>query len=78
MIRRAAIYTLAASLALATTSTLACTGISLESQDGAHTRGRTLEFAFPLQSNVIVVPAGKEFTAGTFLPQGQERSVHRD
>lgn len=75
MIRRAAIYTLAASLALATTSTLACTGISLESQDGAHTRGHTLEFAFPLQSNVIVVPAGKEFTAT--LPDGSNGISYR-
>jgi len=68
MIRRTAIYALAASLAIATSPTLACTGISLESQDGAHTRGRTLEFGFPLQSNMIVVPAGKEFTAT--LPDG--------
>ncbi|MGH6735472.1 MAG: linear amide C-N hydrolase [Methyloceanibacter sp.] len=68
MIRRAAIYTLAASLALATTPAFACTGISLKSQDGAAIRGRTLEFGFPLQSNVIVVPAGKEFTA--VMPDG--------
>lgn len=65
MFRRAAIYTLAASLALATSPALACTGISLKSQDGAAIRGRTLEFGFPLQSNVIVIPAGKEFSART-------------
>ena len=70
MFRRAAIYTLAASLAFATTPAFACTGISLKSQDGAAIRGRTLEFGFPLQSNVIVVPAGKEFTAT--LPDGSE------
>jgi choloylglycine hydrolase len=68
MIRRAAIYTLAASLALATSPALACTGISLKAEDGAAIRGRTLEFGFPLQSNVLVVPAGKEFS-GT-LPDG--------
>jgi len=68
MIRRAAIYTLAASLALATSPVFACTGISLKATDGAAIRGRTLEFGFPLQSNVIVVPAGKEFTAT--LPDG--------
>src|SRR5665648_227450 len=68
MIRRAAILTLAASLALATTPSFACTGISLKAQDGAAIRGRTLEFGFPLQSNVLVVPAGKEFS-GT-LPDG--------
>ena len=68
MIRRAAIYTLAASLAIATTPAFACTGISLNAQDGAAIRGRTLEFGFPLQSNVLVVPAGKTFS-GT-LPDG--------
>ncbi len=68
MFRRAAICTLAASLALATTPTLACTGISLKATDGGAIRGRTLEFGFPLQSNVIVIPAGKEFTAT--LPDG--------
>ena len=68
MIRRAAIYTLAASLAFATSPVFACTSISLKATDGAAIRGRTLEFGFPLQSNVIVVPAGKEFTAT--LPDG--------
>jgi choloylglycine hydrolase len=68
MIRRAAIYTLAASLALATSPVFACTGISLKATDGAAIRGRTLEFGFPLQSNVLVVPKGQEFS-GT-LPDG--------
>ena len=68
MFRRAAIYTLAASLAFATSPAFACTGISLKATDGAAIRGRTLEFGFPLQSNVLVVPAGKEF-AGV-LPDG--------
>jgi len=68
MIRRAAIFTLAAALAFATTPAFACTGISLKAQDGTAIRGRTLEFGFPLQSNVLVVPAGKEFS-GT-LPDG--------
>ncbi|MGK2923258.1 MAG: linear amide C-N hydrolase, partial [Methyloceanibacter sp.] len=68
MFRRAAIYTLAASLAVATTPAFACTGISLKAEDGAAIRGRTLEFGFPLQSNVIVVPAGKEFAGA--LPDG--------
>jgi len=70
MFRRAAILTLAASLAFATTPAFACTGISLMAQDGAAIRGRTLEFGFPLQSNVIVVPAGKEFAAT--LPDGSK------
>jgi choloylglycine hydrolase len=70
MFRRAAILTLAASLAFATTPAFACTGISLKAQDGAAIRGRTLEFGFPLKSNVIVVPAGKEFSAT--LPDGSK------
>jgi choloylglycine hydrolase len=68
MFRHAAIYTLAASLALATSPAFACTGISLKAEDGAAIRARTLEFGFPLQSNVIVVPAGKEFAGA--LPDG--------
>jgi len=70
MLRRAAILTLAASLALATTPAFACTGISLKAQNGNAIRGRTLEFGFPLQSNVLVVPAGKEFTAT--MPDGSK------
>jgi choloylglycine hydrolase len=68
MIRRAAIYALIAAFAFATTPAFACTGISLKSKDGAAVRGRTLEFGFPLQSNVVVVPAGKEFSGQ--LPDG--------
>ncbi len=68
MLRRAATYTLAASLALATGPAFACTGISLKAEDGAAIRARTLEFGFPLQSNVVVVPAGKAFAGA--LPDG--------
>ncbi|MEZ5875554.1 MAG: linear amide C-N hydrolase [Hyphomicrobiales bacterium] len=70
MFRRIATITLATALALATTPGMACTGVSLKSNDGAAIRGRTLEFGFPLQSNVIVVPAGKEFTAT--MPDGSK------
>jgi choloylglycine hydrolase len=68
MIRRTAIFALIAAFSLATTPSFACTGISLKAKDGAAIRGRTLEFGFPLQSNVLVVPAGKEFSAT--LPDG--------
>lgn len=68
MIRRAAAYVFAASLALATTPAFSCTGISLKAQDGAAIRARTLEFGFPLKSNVIIVPAGQEFSGS--LPDG--------
>jgi choloylglycine hydrolase len=57
---------LIAAFSLATTPSFACTGISLKAKDGAAIRSRTLEFGFPLQSNVLVVPAGKEFS--TALP----------
>jgi len=68
MIRRVSVAALSAALILATTPSFACTGISLKSGDGAAIRGRTLEFGFPMQSNVLVIPAGKEFS-GT-LPDG--------
>jgi choloylglycine hydrolase len=68
MFRRLAIATLTVSLVLATTPSFACTGISLKAGDGAAIRGRTLEFGFPMQSKVLVVPAGKEMS-GT-LPDG--------
>lgn len=75
MIHRPAIYTIITAFALATTPAFACTGISLTAQDGATNRGRTLEFSFPLQSKVIVVPAGKEFTAT--LPDGSKGLSYR-
>jgi len=70
MFRRAAIYTLITAFAVATTPAFACTGISLKAQDGAAIRARTLEFGFPLQSNVLVVPAGQELSAT--LPDGSK------
>ena len=68
MLRKVSVAALSAALVLATTPSFACTGISLKAGDGAPIRGRTLEFGFPMQSNVLVVPAGKEFS-GT-LPDG--------
>jgi choloylglycine hydrolase len=66
--------TLIVSLVLATTPVLACTGISLKAGDGAAIRGRTLEFGFPMQSKVLVVPAGKEMS-GT-LPDGGKGLIY--
>ena len=68
MFRRLGIVTLIGALTLATTPSFACTGISLKAADGAAIRGRTLEFGFPMRSNVLVVPAGREIS-GT-LPDG--------
>lgn len=47
---------------------LACTGISLVSQDGAVIRGRTLEFGVSVESKVLVIPPGQALS-GT-LPNG--------
>src|SRR6476619_702199 len=74
MIRKAAVLTLIAAFVSATTPGFACTGISLKAQDGAAIRGRTLEFGFPMQSNVLVIPAGKEMS-GT-LPDGGKGLVY--
>ncbi len=39
-------------------STQACTGIQLQAQDGSVVRGRTMEFAHNLKSDLIVIPRG--------------------
>lgn len=68
MIRKASTATLIAAFAFATMPAEACTGISLTAKDGAVIRGRTLEFGFLLNSNVVVIPPGKAMN-GT-LPDG--------
>ena len=75
MIRKVSIAALSAALILATTPSFACTGISLKAGDGAAIRGRTLEFGFPMQSKVIVIPAGKELS-GT-LPDGGKGLIYK-
>ncbi len=47
--------------ALGPTNAPACTGITIKPKDGSIIFARTLEFAVDLQSNVIVVPRGKEY-----------------
>ncbi len=75
MIRKILTAALIAAFASATTPGFACTGISLKSADGAAIRGRTLEFGFPMQSKVIVIPSGKELS-GT-LPDGGKGLVYK-
>lgn len=75
MHRQTGIAVLIAAFVLATMPAEACTGISLKAQDGAAIRGRTLEFGFPMQSNVLVIPAGKEMS-GT-LPDGGKGLVYK-
>jgi choloylglycine hydrolase len=74
MFRKVAVAALIAAFTFATSPSFACTGISLKAGDGAAIRGRTLEFGFPMQSKVIVVPAGKEFS-GT-LPDGGKGLIY--
>ena len=38
-----------------------CTAIHMESADGSHIYGRTLEFSLPVRSSVLVIPRGIEF-----------------
>jgi choloylglycine hydrolase len=75
MIRKILTAGLIAAFASATSPSFACTGISLKAADGAAIRGRTLEFGFPMQSKVIVIPSGKELT-GT-LPDGSKGLVYK-
>ncbi len=49
--------------------TLACTGLRLIAKDGSVIHARTLEFAFDLQSEVIMVPRGFSRTGST--PDGK-------
>ncbi len=75
MIRKVLTAALIGAFAFATTPGIACTGISLKAGDGAAIRGRTLEFGFPMQSKVIVVPAGQEMS-GT-LPDGGKGLIYK-
>jgi choloylglycine hydrolase len=75
MIRKVLTAALIAALTFATTPGFACTGISLKAGDGAAIRGRTLEFGFPMQSKVIVVPAGQDMS-GT-LPDGSKGLIYK-
>jgi choloylglycine hydrolase len=68
MIRKLAVAALVAAFVSASIPAVACTGISLDAKDGTAVRGRTMEFGFPLSSNVIVIPAGTPMS-GT-LPEG--------
>ncbi len=75
MIRKVLTAALIAAFGFATTPSFACTGISLRAGDGAAIRGRTLEFGFPMQSKVIVVPAGQDMS-GT-LPDGGKGLIYK-
>ncbi len=47
------------------TDSYACTGITLKAKDGSYIFGRTLEFAKPMDSDVIVIPKNYKFVGAT-------------
>lgn len=47
---------IASSIAFSPLSSLACTSFMLKGNDGGYVYGRTMEFGFPLKSDVIMVP----------------------
>jgi choloylglycine hydrolase len=49
-----------AALVLSSQHVLGCTGIVLDSADGATVPARTMEFSFDIHSNIVAVPAGTE------------------
>jgi choloylglycine hydrolase len=40
----------------------ACTGIGIKAKDGAVIRGRSMEFAVDIQSKILIIPRGKQYT----------------
>ncbi|MFA7183648.1 MAG: choloylglycine hydrolase family protein [Victivallales bacterium] len=48
-------------LVLSMNTVNACTGVTLKSKDGAVVRGRTMEFAQPMDSHILVIPRNYEF-----------------
>lgn len=60
-VRPAAILALSALTVAITSHALACTGITIKPKDGSVIFARTLEFAVDIESNIIVVPRGKEY-----------------
>lgn len=66
------ILALAFALALAPVNarpTSACTAFQLRSADGAHVYFRSMEFGFPFNSELLVIPRGTAYT-GT-APNGK-------
>jgi choloylglycine hydrolase len=59
--RVTAIPAIIAIAAIGPSNAPACTGITVKPKDGSIIFARTLEFAVDLQSNIIVVPRGKEY-----------------
>jgi len=73
MLRRIAKSVLAAGLAvaLAVSPALSCTGIMLKTTDGSIVHGRTVEFGFFIDTSIVLVPRGYQFTGETPLGPGK-------
>ena len=64
-----------AALLLCVQPALACTGIMLKTADGSVVHGRTLEFGFFIETDVVRVPRGYTFTGQTPLGDGMTWSA---
>ncbi|MCX7423872.1 MAG: choloylglycine hydrolase family protein [Planctomycetia bacterium] len=64
-LRATAILAIAAIIAFGSSNAPACTGITIKPKDGSIIFARTMEFAVDPQSNIIVVPRGKESVGST-------------
>ncbi|MEG6508050.1 choloylglycine hydrolase family protein [Methyloligella sp. 2.7D] len=68
-LRNFACLTAAASLAFAPTAN-ACTSFLIKTKNGDPIYGRTMEYAVPLKSEIVVVPRGYEYEAATESGKG--------
>lgn len=59
------LVTVAAVLGLTIGQAAACTGITFTTKDGGTVRGRTMEFATPLDSDLVLMPRGMALTGTT-------------
>jgi choloylglycine hydrolase len=65
ILKSTAILALFALTAVGPSAAPACTGITIKPKDGSLIFARTLEFALDINSNVIIVPRGKEYVGST-------------
>ena len=65
----------AAVVLVAASHTSACTGIMLKTADGRIVHGRTLEFGVFVDTTVVLIPRGYEFTGETPMGPGKHWSA---
>ena len=49
-------------IAISTPAALACTAFQIKSNDGAQIYFRSMEFGYPFNSKMLIVPRGTEYT----------------